>query len=343
MIRIKFKVVLKLLAAAAVLGVIGLFVGVRLLDGSLLPFHVEGPVLSAQRMVWSEDAGGHGGLSGVDRNAEGQLITISDDGFIYWSDIQRDPAGQIKRLALHWDAEMPSERDEDNPDHRDAEDIAVDENGEVFISWEGDARITRQSAPIWFQHDLHAANRFRMIRGNKGFEAMAYQGNKRLIIIPERKPIFEKLLLLPQEPRVRKDQVPMLRLTGTTEEALWDIEYIGKLTLSEDWRITGADWYGDTLWILQNRITPFGFENRICATSGKFEEEDFSYTVLSIPPGRFGNAEGLDIDKSGDGISAIIVADNDHSMFRKTVLAEIMLPDEWESINNVKGSLTPCE
>lgn len=347
MTRTKSKIALKsLLIAFALMSLAGLL-AVRLFDGSWLPFKVEGALLSAKRLVWSEDAGGNGGLSGVDRNAEGQLITISDDGLIYWSDIQRDPSGQIDRLALHWVTKMPSEWDNNSPYRRDAEDIAVGENGEIFISWEGDARITRQSDPIWFQHDLHTADRFRMINGNTGFEAMAYQGNERLIIIPEKKPVFEKLLLLPQAPHIPKEQIPMLRLTATTEEALWDIEYIGKFALSEGWRITGADWYAKNLWILKNRLTPFGFENKVCVISGDFKEENIAYTVLTILPGRFGNAEGLDVKKEGDAISVIIVADNDHSWLRKTVLAEIMLSTEWNSIINLKSeavrhNLTAC-
>lgn len=344
MIRIPFKTLAKWGGVATVVTAVSAAVYARILDGSLLPFEVAGDVLHAERLVWADGAGGHGGVSGLERDADGRLIAVTDDGVLFWSDIRRDQAGRISGLPVHWKAEMPSELDRVEPEQRDAEDIALVEDGSLLISWEGDARITHQQQPVWFQTSLHQPDRFRMIRGNSGFEALAYLGNDALIAIPERKPVFEKLLLLPEQVDLSRDEIPLLRLSRqASSRPYWDVRYQGKIGLRNDWRVTGADWEDGKLWLVESQTTLAGFRTRVCVFPGIADQTTASAQLFEIAAGRFGNAEGIDVEVSDGQISVLLAADNDHSLLRKTVLAEVTLAYSGLESLSALMALSPCE
>ncbi|MEL6570201.1 MAG: esterase-like activity of phytase family protein [Pseudomonadota bacterium] len=234
----------------------------------------------------------YGGLSAIHIGDEGRnLITISDRGTIAQGEIVRDPAGQIVDILMT----QPSEIDVFAFDTRrklnDAEGIAVDADGAMYVSFEGHARIGKFSDIAAREEVIPMANDFAALQGNSGLEALAIDADGALYTIPERSGRYST-------------PFPVYRYDG----ANWSIPFA--IPRTEQYLVVGADFGPDgKLYLLERDFSGIGFLTRVRRVD--FEAE-LSETILQTGLGVHGNMEGISVweNPAGETIMTLIADDN---------------------------------
>ena len=264
-------------------------------------------------------AGPLGGWSGID---------VSPDGARFWAvtDAGRRTSGRLLReggVLTGIDAPPPrrlpglqgrAEIGEDD----DAEGIDVDpETGEVWVSFEGVARLRRYAGPDLAAYrvaDIPPAFR---PAGNAGFEALARDRQGRAHTLPER----------PEGGYGPVTVFPLYRFDPATGE--WHIA--ARLTHDKHWLAVGADFGPDGgFYLLERRFSGLGFASRIrrfelAARSGLID----GTTVYRSPTGRHGNLEGIGLWRDAEGaLRAVMVADDNHKAYQRSQIVEVTLAPE---------------
>lgn len=301
---------------------------VRVFEGALLPLPQGGRILSATRVIWTEDYPDFGGISGLGTLPDGEMVALGDNGTVYQINAERDAAGTLTGLKSRWHSQSFALEDIAPEDEMiDAEGITVGLDGVTYVSWEGHARLTRNEAPVWAQELTHSPMRFRMIRGNRGFEAVTMLDGDTLLMLPEQRPHFMDILLAPEKVDLPRGYIPAMTLS-LKQDRLRDghIRYAGAVPLRTGWRISDADRTEDGVWVLYSRLSATGFSTQVWRYP--VEEQvlwNHGMLELDIPHARFGNAEAMEVTQTPDRTRILLVTDNDQSNYRRTVAAEFVL------------------
>lgn len=253
-----------------------------------------------------------GGLSGFDLSPDGiNFHVVTDRGHRAKGALKRDGG---KLVSIQFTDHQPiQDRFGKTPyfPSTDAEGVAVDAQGRVFVSFEHAHRVlvydTWEAPARWPSY----TRAWRALSNNRGLEALAIAADGTLYVIPEQINLgaFESLVY-----RKRPD--------GDWHQAF---------TLPVDAGLSpvGADFGPDgRFYVLERGIYPFGFFSRIRAMTVSDSGFDDIETVLETKLGDHGNLEGLAIWKDAGGrLRATMVSDDNFKGFMRGQIVEYVLGD----------------
>ncbi|MBL4806596.1 MAG: esterase-like activity of phytase family protein, partial [Rhodobacteraceae bacterium] len=149
---------------------------------------ISGPVFVQDSVTVLRDRDvAFGGFSGLHVTSNGaQFVAISDRGSLQIGDFHREN-GRITDIILG--ELLPILDTKGQPlDRRntDAEGLAVDANGQLYISFESNNRVMRHETPTSAAVFLPKHPDFQSLQNNSGLEALAIDANNVIYAIPER-------------------------------------------------------------------------------------------------------------------------------------------------------------
>ncbi|MEO9683545.1 MAG: esterase-like activity of phytase family protein [Tateyamaria sp.] len=234
---------------------------------------------------------GFGGLSAIEMQGPDNAIVLSD-------------RGQAFTLTFDPDKRQPKISPTAQPrPHRDSEGLAY-AGGTLFFSYEGPGEIVTRSGTTLPNHPDFVG-----FHNNGSLEALAGAPDGTLYTLPERSGN-------PTHP------FPIYRFRNDA----WDI--IGHLPRQDAFLPAGADIGPDgMLYILERAFGPLGFRSRIVRldlNTAPLRAE----TLLTTPPGRHDNLEGLTIWQSQSGATCLtMVSDDNFLPVQRSELVEYALTE----------------
>ncbi|MDQ7070989.1 MAG: esterase-like activity of phytase family protein [Rhodobacterales bacterium] len=262
---------------------------------------------------WTSEAEGFGGFSGLELSSDGRgFVAISDRGQITRGHIIRD-SEEIVRVTF--DPLQPLVDVAGAPligKDADAEGIAVDSNGRVFVSFElgqhvyayGDLAEPAVKLP---QH----ADFPNMIK-NSGLEALAIDRNGQLYTLPERSGHKARAF-------------PVYRYHA----GKWDIPF--RIPRVDDFLPVGAD-FGPDGWfyLLERDFTGLGFRSRVRRFDVRDDRINAVEVLLETSTGTHDNLEGLAVWEAEGEIRLTMISDDNFKFFQRTELVEyaVAMPDQ---------------
>ncbi len=277
-----------------------------------------------QGLVWRNANVKFGGLSGLKVTQKGKhLITLSDQGTLFEADVSRDPKrGAITGLSISIaDALLDRRGNPLSPFRADAEDLAQNAQGDIFVSFEGLARVARypstsdDSQKGRIAKDMNVWDRFETRFGNTAFEALVSLPNGDLLVIAEA-----------AIPNI--DTGP-----GAPAFAYRDGEWTKAFDIPDPagFAVSSADIGPDgRLWLLERRVSVTGFVTRIRRFTLQEKDGQLSLgdneTLLNAYLGPRDNFEGLSVwlDERGCTI-ATLITDDGFSRWQRTAVTEFIL------------------
>lgn len=270
-------------------------------------------VLSA--LSWTDPRGGFGGFSAIEVSADGRsFVALSDRGRIGRGEIRREH-GRIVSVRL---TDLRRLRDEEGAPltadgmkpgrEADAEALARDQGGQVFIAFEGMHRVGRLSKNGDRVRVLPGHAAFALLPSNSGLEALAIDRDGRLYAIAE-------------DPGAHGFDV------FRRDADQWHVAF--SLPARDGFAVTGADFGPDgRLYLLERRFSLLtGFIARIRRFEITDEGPRAEATLYWSAPFARDNLEGISIWQSARGLRAIVVSDDNFQRLQRTELVELALPE----------------
>lgn len=257
--------------------------------------------------VWDGAGPRFGGFSGIEVQADGlQFLALSDRAMLIAGEFIRTDGlvtGVIEqgRYLLRDTAGAPlvGER-------HDSEGLAVGADGQIYISFEGLARVRTQpgvEGPPRLLPDFAA---FGSLQANAGLEALAIGPDGALYTIPERSGIMQR-------------PFPVYRLADGT----WDVVFT--LPRRGSFLVAGADIGPDRrLYVLERDFVGIGFRTRVRRfdLAGGSEE-----VLLETAPLTHDNLEGIAVWDAGQGLRITLISDDNFRFFQQTQIVEYAIGD----------------
>ncbi|SEH97862.1 esterase-like activity of phytase family protein [Paracoccus alkenifer] len=263
--------------------------------------------------VWREADEDFGGFSGLEISGDGTgFWALSDRGTLRWGSIHRDRQGRIAELTTAGHARL---QDSDGRPLKpgylgDAEGLAIDAQGRIFVSFEGLDRIARYDDPDGPAVPIPRAEWFRKLRRNFGLEALAVTETGNLLTMPE---------FWPDDPR----GTPVWRF----REGEWSTAF--HIPRDEIWAPVGADIGPDgRLYILERHFRGLrGFQSRV--RRYEFGEDHIGppQTLIETSLLQFDNLEGIAVWQDGQGIRITMISDDNFLFLQRTELVEYRIRD----------------
>lgn len=261
---------------------------------------------------WQHDAKWFGGFSGFEMTPDGQtFFAVTDRANLIRGTIDRTD-GAITEVTLEERQPLVDKTGEiERYPHDDAEGLALDTDGRLFVSFEGAHRILRydswDSAAKWPSY----TRAWRALHVNAGLEAVAIDGQGTLFTLPEGVPRGASEALIYRRAPGEKWQQPFT------------------LPLDGAYRPVGADFGPDgRLYLLERYFHWTGFRSRVRAmtvTQTAFEEIE---TVLETPQRQHWNLEGLSVWANDAGqIHLTMIADDNFLSLLRTEIVEYRLTE----------------
>lgn len=273
--------------------------------------------------VWRDSDEDFGGFSGIELSADGRSYTaLSDRGTIRWGSIDRDRQGRIAGLTTAGRARLQdSEGGKLAPGYLgDAEGIAIDAQGRVFVSFEGLDRIARFDDPDGPAVRLPSAKAFSSLRRNQGLEALALTPGGDLLTVPEY--------------WARADRgFPVFRLRDATGAgaqggpSAWDNPF--EIPRDGDWAPVGADVGPDgKLYLLERRFRGLrGFASRVRRFALDGDRLGPPQTLLESSLMQYDNLEGIAVWRDQQGVRLTMISDDNFFVLQRTELVEYRIRD----------------
>lgn len=261
--------------------------------------------------VWREQDEDFGGFSGIEMSADGLSYTVlSDRGTVRWGSVSRDSQGRIRTLSTAGRARLQdSSGTKLKPGYLgDAEGLAIDAEGRMFVSFEGLDRIARFDDPDGPAVRIPRDPDFRSVRRNAGFEALAVTPGGDLLSIPE---------------DWGRD-APGFPVWRFRDEA-WSVPFF--IPRDGAWAPVGADVGPDgKLYVLERDFQGLrGFASRV----RRYAFDDNSIgppePILESSLLQFDNLEGIAVWADGQGIRLTMVSDDNFIFLQRTELVEYRL------------------
>jgi hypothetical protein len=263
--------------------------------------------------LWVIDDDRFGGFSGLEVSDNGENFTsISDRGSIITGQIIRRNG---KITGVKADPLLPILDTKSKPVvnyHVDAEGLAIDAQGRLFISFEADHRVWRYDSVGGQATALKTYKDFKTLQNNSGLEPLAIDTDGTLYSLPERSGEVTR-------------PFPIYRFKDGT----WDSPFT--IPRRDRYLPVGADFGPDGKFYLLERdfVWYAGFSNRIRRfdlTEEGFVNEE---TLLTAASSSFGNLEGISVWRDDQGrIRLTMIGDDNFSRFQSTKIVEFSLPVE---------------
>ena len=254
-----------------------------------------------------------GGLSGLEVTPDGASFTaISDRGYLLTGQFERTN-GVLNTISITGIRDLPGPdggRPAPGKAGRDSEGLSITSDGRLYISFEGNHRLTRYR-PDGAVIDEIALPQPDGLVDNNGFEALAFDHLDRPVVI--------------QEGAARP---PTTSAIYRLEGGEWrEIAYLQR---NSSFLPVGADFGPDgALYLLERKVSFTGFHSRIRrldltadgTVAGTIEGD-----IVWQPATTYGNLEGLSVWTDAEGaLRATMVADDNFLPFMPGGMVEIGL------------------
>lgn len=259
--------------------------------------------------VWRVADDGFGGFSAIHVSAEGtRFIAVSDKGRIAEGDIQRQD-GEITSIGpvrLDWLRDPRGQPLEDVL--TDAEGIAIDADGRIYVSFEYQHRVWRYGGLGDKAMALRGPPAFAELQLNSGLEGLAIDRRQRVYTLPERSGKLDR-------------PFPVYRYAFGRWEQPFDIpRRDGYLPVALDF---GPD---DRLYLLERELRGVFFTSRLRRFTLEGDSIAQEEILLTTPPGRHQNLEGLSVWRDPEGaLRLTMISDDGFKPFWSTSIVEYRL------------------
>ena len=258
--------------------------------------------------VWTGADEDFGGFSGIEISPEGSRYTaLSDRGTLRWGSIERDNQGRIRSLSTAGRARLQdSTGTKLKPGYLgDAEGLAIDADGRMFVSFEGLDRIARFDDPDGPATRIPPAPAFTSLLRNTGLEALAVTPEGDLLTLPERWGSPEPV-------------TPVWRY----RDGVWSTPF--HLPRDEVWAPVGADVGPDgKLYVLERDFRGLrGFASRVRRYAMEDDKIGPPEHILTTSLMQFDNLEGIAVWADGQGIRITMISDDNFLFVQRTELVE---------------------
>jgi hypothetical protein len=253
-----------------------------------------------------------GGFSALHLSADGlNFLTVSDHGAFVTGSFERDASGKI--TAIHANAFTPLLARTGQPLSRgqtDSEGLAVTPDGQIYISFEGPARVLHYQTLGGRAEALPTTPAFARMDVNRALEALALGPDGTLYTIPE-------------IPTAAGQAFPVYRLYHRHWDQPFTLPARGPFMVSD--ATFGPD---GRLYILEREFLGLGgFATRLrrfdLTAAGLVAEQ----TLFQTEPGTFDNLEGLSVWRDATGLRATMISDDNFTAFLRSQIVEFRLPD----------------
>lgn len=266
------------------------------------------PLILINDYTWAPDIPEFGGLSGLALAPDGQkLLAVADKGRYVTADIARDDQS-ITGIAITTFGDINLHHSgKKTPFLRDAEGLAVDSAGNIFVSFEGYHRVLRYRALADAGTSLHKWDYFyTKLQNNSGLEALAVDADGVIHAIPERSGEWTR-------------PFPVYQYS----DGRWQAPF--SIPRSKTFLVVGADFGPDgRLYILERAFFWFGgFATRIRRYTPGPDGFGAGETLLETRPGTLDNMEGISLwtDPRG-GLMITLISDDNFNRLQRTRLVE---------------------
>lgn len=260
--------------------------------------------------TWSISDRRFGGLSGLHMSDNGnRILALSDRGLFVVGRVERDGDSITGVADVGFAPVQQISGEPVNAANYDAEGLAVDRQGNIYVSFEGFDRIRKYRAVTANAQDIPRPEAFAAMQVNSGLEALAVDGDGAIYAVPERSGRLDR-------------PFPVFRFRN----GQWDIQ----LSVPRRGSLlpTGADFGPDGRFYLLERDLAglLGFKTRIrrftLGPDGFADEE----VLLESRFGQFDNLEGISVWRDDrDRIRITLVSDDNFFLFQKTELVEFVV------------------
>ena len=258
--------------------------------------------------VWTGADEDFGGFSGIEMSADGRSYTaLSDRATVRWGSIERDSQGRIRSLSTAGRARLQdSSGTKLKPGYLgDAEGLAIDAEGRMYVSFEGLDRIARFDDPDRPAERIPAAPAFKGLVRNAGLEALA--------VTPE-----GDILTMPEQWESSPPMTPVWRFRDGT----WSTAF--RLPRDGVWAPVGADVGPDgKLYVLERDFRGLrGFASRVRRYAMDGDSVGPPEHILTTSLLQFDNLEGIAVWADGQGIRITMISDDNFLFVQRTELVE---------------------
>ena len=258
--------------------------------------------------VWTGADEDFGGFSGIEMSADGRSYTaLSDRATVRWGSIERDSQGRIRSLSTAGRARLQdSSGTKLIPGYLgDAEGLAIDAEGRMYVSFEGLDRIARFDDPDRPAERIPPAPAFKGLVRNAGLEALA--------VTPE-----GDILTMPEQWESSPPMTPVWRFRDGT----WSTAF--RLPRDGVWAPVGADVGPDgKLYVLERDFRGLrGFASRVRRYAMDGDSVGPPEHILTTSLLQFDNLEGIAVWADGQGIRITMISDDNFLFVQRTELVE---------------------
>lgn len=255
---------------------------------------------------------GFGGLSGLEISSDGNaFFALSDRSLLFEGQFSRTD-GIITDVLVRNPWQL-----RDGAGHvfrgksGDSEGLALSDNGDLLISFEGIPRLSLVPEKQPDQIHLHRFPRpdvFRKMPENASLEALAVDSAG----------IF---YTLPEDTRDDGD-FPVWRFNGSDWDQPFSIPRHGSFLP------VGADFGPDGMfYLLERRFALLGFASRVRRFAISGNQISAGETILETHPGEHDNLEGIALWRDDqERIRITMVSDNNYFILQRTAFVEYMIP-----------------
>lgn len=253
---------------------------------------------------WTGQGTGFGGFSSLEMLDDGQsFLATTDRGYWAWGRLQRDGteivgvSANLRKMVL---------ADGSNQFSTDAEGLAISDNDQLFVSFEGQHRVSSFGDQTQTEQTLPVHRDFDGLQNNSSLEALAIDGLGRLYTIPERSGL-------------RTRPFPVYRFDGST----WSQPF--SIPRRDAHLVVGADIFEDRLYVLERDFTGFGFRSRVRAFDLNGENE---VTLIDSRVLTHDNLEGISVWRdSPETLRITMLSDNNFRSLQRTEFVEYRIND----------------
>jgi hypothetical protein len=259
--------------------------------------------------TWRDSDSRFGGFSAIEVSADGAtFLALTDQADITAARFQRDgdtiigiERGPLVRL-------LSSRGEPLTGVNSDAEGIALGADGTLYISFEGNHRVSAFATVSSPAALLPRPPEFRALQPNSGIEALAIDTRGALYAIPERSGRLDR-------------PFPVYRYRN----GVWDTPFV--IPRIPPHLPVGADFGPDgRLYLLERHFTGLFFQSRVRAFTLQNDHILQEQTLIETPSGRHDNLEGISVWQDGQGrIRLTMISDDNFNFFQRTEIVDYVL------------------
>ncbi len=259
------------------------------------------------KLVWEYDAPWFGGISGAEVSADGhELTVITDRGRVIRAELVRKLGVLIDLKIIH----SVALRDQGGQilvkPFTDAEGLAIGKNGQAYVSFEGQHRITTLNISNGVTTPVANAPSAETLTENAGIEALAIHPDGTLFALPEES---------------GEDFFPLY--------AYRDGEWVTQTNIPRrgPFLPVGADFDdAGNLYLLERTVTPLGFRNRI-RRFDLTKPDLAAETLMQSFPAHYDNLEAISVWRDPAGQTRLTVLSDDNFLaIQQTQVIEFIIP-----------------